>query len=363
MASSPIALENPALPSGSTILVTGVNGLLASHIADQLLLAKYNVRGTVRSIEKNAWMEGFFSKRYTSNSVKFELVQVANMEADGCFDDAVKGCDGVIHTTSSIEINAAQPEPAIPKAVKTVMTCMESASKADSVKRFVLTSSAWTVSAPKPDVKFTVSARDWNEEAIKAAYAEPPPPFNGMNIFMAGKSLAEKECFKFVKEKNPSFVFNAVLPDTVFGNILSPENQGIPSTAGLVRMLFEGQGLEMLNFIQPQQYIDAGDNARLHVAVLLDPKTNNERLLGCAGPWNWNDILSIFRTTFPDREFVQDMELGRDVSVVENERSLELLKEVYGQQGWTGLEQSVRMNVDSFVTGKASSKRGLLDNI
>lgn len=347
--SPPIILKTPAIPVGSTVLVTGVNGLIASHIADQLLLAGYNVRGTVRNLERCAWMTSFFANRYASAIVKFELVQVPDMSMPGCFDNAVHGCAGVIHTTSSVEMQATSPEPTISNNTKTVMTCLESAAKEPSMKRFVLTSSAWAVSSPQPDISFTVSPRDWNEQAIEDAYATGTPASNGMSIFMAGKTLAEKECWKFIQERRPSFVFNAVLPDTTFGSVLNPEHQGIPSTAGLVRMLFEGQGLDMLRWIQPQYLIDTIDCARLHVAALIHPGVKSERLLGHAEPWNWNDLLDIFRKRFPGRTFPEDMQLGRDISTVENEGSVKLLREVYGQERWTSLEESVSANVASFL--------------
>lgn len=37
----------PAIAPGSLTLVTGVNGFIGSHIADQLLSLGYRVRGTV----------------------------------------------------------------------------------------------------------------------------------------------------------------------------------------------------------------------------------------------------------------------------------------------------------------------------
>jgi uncharacterized protein YbjT (DUF2867 family) len=40
------------LEHGSLILVTGVNGLLGSHVADQLLHAGYKVRGSVRDPQR-----------------------------------------------------------------------------------------------------------------------------------------------------------------------------------------------------------------------------------------------------------------------------------------------------------------------
>jgi len=353
---SPIILADPAIPFGSTVLVTGVNGLIASHIADQLLQAGYSVRGTVRNLSKCAWMTSFFAQRYPSSNVTFELAHVPDISQDGCFDNAVRGCTGVIHTTSSVEMQAPTPEPAISNNTKTVLTCLGSAAREPSVQRFVLTSSGWAISSPKPDTHFTVTANNWNEQAIRDAYATDTPASNGMSIFMAGKTIAEKESWKFVRERQPHFTFNTVLPETTFGAILSPENQGIPSTAGLIRMLYDGQGLDILRWIQPQYFIDTVDCARLHIAALIHPDAKNERLLGHAEPWNWDDILRMFRAWYPERELPVDMQLGRDVSTVENRRSLELLAEVYGSPGWVGLEESVKANVASFLEGDVEAQ-------
>ncbi len=45
-------MSAPAIPKDSLVLVTGVNGYIASHIADQFLEAGYRVRGTARSASK-----------------------------------------------------------------------------------------------------------------------------------------------------------------------------------------------------------------------------------------------------------------------------------------------------------------------
>lgn len=352
-----ILIKEPAIPFGSIVLVTGVNGLLGSHIANQVLFAGYHVRGTVRDLERSAWLEPFFARRHPK--VRFELVKIADMSIDGCFNEAVKGCAGVIHTTSSLDLQATKPEPTISLATKTVMTCLESAARASKVRRFVLTSSAWAIASPKIDTEFVISPKNWNEEAVQQAYAKDPPENNSMNIFMAGKTLAEKECWKFVEQKKPCFILNAVLPDTVFGQVLSPTNQGIPSTAGLIHMLFEGRNLDILQWISPQHYIDCEDVGRLHVAALVHPSTSNERLPGHAGPWNWNDILALFREWYPDKTFIGDFALGRDISTVEDRRSRELLQEVYGQTRWVTLKDSTRATVDSFMKDSSDIQSGM----
>lgn len=78
-----------AIHPGSTIFVTGVNGLIGSHIADQLLARGYHVRGAVREVEKCAWLTEYFAGKH--KDAKFELVSVPDMTVEGCYDEAVKG--------------------------------------------------------------------------------------------------------------------------------------------------------------------------------------------------------------------------------------------------------------------------------
>lgn len=91
MSSSPpwIRLKNPALPSGSVVLVTGANGLTGSHIANQLLLAGYYVRGTVRDPAKNKWLLDYFDGKYGKG--RFQMVQVQDVGTDGAFERVLKG--------------------------------------------------------------------------------------------------------------------------------------------------------------------------------------------------------------------------------------------------------------------------------
>lgn len=70
------------------MLVTGANGFVASHVADQLLSAGYRVRGTTRDVERNQWLQDHFDNIYGAN--KFELFEVPNMVAVNAFHDAVK---------------------------------------------------------------------------------------------------------------------------------------------------------------------------------------------------------------------------------------------------------------------------------
>jgi nucleoside-diphosphate-sugar epimerase len=83
-----LEIANPALPLGSTILVVGANSYVGTHIVDQLLKLDYKVRGTVRSVKKNSWLDQFFA-RYGEHM--FELVEVKDISGRGAIDECVKG--------------------------------------------------------------------------------------------------------------------------------------------------------------------------------------------------------------------------------------------------------------------------------
>lgn len=83
------SIRDPALPSRATVLVTGVNGLIGSHVADKLLEHGYKVRGTVRDTQKSNWVMEFFEKKFGPGL--FELVEVRDITKDGAFDQFLEG--------------------------------------------------------------------------------------------------------------------------------------------------------------------------------------------------------------------------------------------------------------------------------
>lgn len=77
-----------AIPPGSTVLVTGVNGFIGSHVANEALKAGYRVRGTVRSEDKARTARGLFEPKHGN---RFEAAVVPDISKEGAFDEALKG--------------------------------------------------------------------------------------------------------------------------------------------------------------------------------------------------------------------------------------------------------------------------------
>jgi nucleoside-diphosphate-sugar epimerase len=82
-----------AIPRGSTVLITGANGYIASHVVDLLLELGFKVRGTVRSEKR--WLDRFFEEKHGKG--KFESVVVPRIDDEGAYDEVIKGVTGIVH--------------------------------------------------------------------------------------------------------------------------------------------------------------------------------------------------------------------------------------------------------------------------
>ncbi|KAL8703393.1 MAG: hypothetical protein Q9201_003422 [Fulgogasparrea decipioides] len=235
------------------------------------------------------------------------------------------------------------PNKVIPGVVAGAVNAASAAAKQPSVKRFVYTSSSAAVTLPNLDHEVTISTDQWNDQEVEKAWA--PPPYNldrSYSVYSASKTQAEKEMWKFIKEQKPGFVLNCLLPNFNMGTILSDKQA--TSTGAATKAIYETGNTGMAQ-IPPQWMVNVQDTARLHVAALIDPDVENQRILAFAHPFNFNDILRIMRELYPSKEFPGDIRgLGRDLTKVDNRPGAELLKK-FGRPGWTSLEETIKDNV------------------
>ncbi|KAJ4192384.1 hypothetical protein NW767_010608 [Fusarium falciforme] len=93
-------IPKPAVPHGGWVVVTGVSGLVGSHVADQALRVGFRVRGTARSTETNAWVKEHFQGRYGVEN--FEQFEVPDMVAKGVFENVV--ADQITSISSVVDL-------------------------------------------------------------------------------------------------------------------------------------------------------------------------------------------------------------------------------------------------------------------
>ncbi|KAK6956160.1 hypothetical protein Daesc_001433 [Daldinia eschscholtzii] len=338
--------SNPTIPRGSTVLVTGANGLIASHAVDRLLEAGYNVRGTVRNPSKCAWMVPLFASRHPSSQL--EIVQVSDFGAPGAWDAAVKGVAGVVAVAGGAGLIIPDIDKALEEEFPWNESLLRAARDEGTVKAFIYTSSAWATWTPDQTKKVTLTEWTYNEDAIRIARSDAPPEEKGIRPYMAFKALLEQRIWDWVKRENPPYTFNTILPETVIGECLDPENQGVTSTCGMVKGLYEGKGLDVLAMLPPQWVSDTRDTGLLYVAALITPGVDRERLYPWSDRYSWPRIAQILKKLYPHKDIPALEDDGWDQTEVPNKRAEELIRGL-GQERWTTLEETVKACAKAFV--------------
>ncbi|KAF4544811.1 Aldehyde reductase [Lasiodiplodia theobromae] len=342
--------DKSIISPGATVLVTGVNGFVGSHVADQLLDYGYRVRGSVRDVQKAAWLAELFEQKYGSG--RFELFPVKDMVLEGAFDEAVKGVSGVAHVAAVMTMDA-DVETVMNTTVTGTLNALKSAAKEPSVKRVVLTSSSVVVRDMGSYVpERPVAVNEYNDGALELVRDMPvswTDRQKGHVVYTASKVLSEKKAWEWMKEHKPHFGLNTVIPPMILGRSLSVEKQGHPGSSGLPVSVFLGK-LAGLEFMSQFYFVNVQDVGLLHVAGLVHPDVDGERMFAYAGTYTFNDWLGLFRKFAPDKTFPDDMPgLDRSFSRIEGrDRSEALLKDL-GRSGFTGLEETLRANVEELV--------------
>ncbi|KAL9480907.1 hypothetical protein ACSS6W_005693 [Trichoderma asperelloides] len=335
-----------AIPKGSVVLVTGLTGYIATHVAQELFSQGYKVRGTVRDPVKASWLKDeVFSAEHAAGNL--ELVQVSDLGAPNAFGAAIKGVAAIAHIATVSNMDP-DPNEVIPRTVSGIVSLLRAAAAEPSVKRFVFTSSAGSAIMPVPGASGHVGHDTWNDAAVQAAWA--PPPYDasrGMITYMGSKVEAEKAVWKFLQEEKPNFVLNVVSPFTTMGTVLHPSHAR--GTAGWVSSLYKGD-TSAVSMMPSLIYVNVKDVAVLHVAAILDEDTKEERIQAWAGPFNWNDVLAILRRLYPTHEFVEDLPESAAISArADDSVPLKLLRKWAKQDGWKSLEDTVRENISSLL--------------
>lgn len=101
----------------------------------------------------------------------------------------------------------------IPVSIAGALNALKSAYSEPTVKRFVLTSSSTAAVSPRPGRPESIVAEGtWNEEAVTAAWAEPPyNPERSLAVYAASKTQAEQAVWNFHREHQkdrPDLVVN-----------------------------------------------------------------------------------------------------------------------------------------------------------
>ena len=259
-----------------TVLVTGGKGYVAGWCIAGLLRRGYTVRTTVRSLASEAAVRAAIAREVDPGERLSFFA--ADLTRDEGWDQAMAGCDHVLHVASPLGGAAAKQgrEAFVVPARDGTLRVLRAARKA-GVKRVVMTSAAATARPP-------LASERVSDETV---WADPQDP--QFDHYRVSKIIAERAAWDFVKDAPD--LLTTILPGAVFGPVLSADSLG---SVAIIQGLLQGRptALPRIGF----WVVDVRDLAELHIRAMTAPEAAGQRFIA-AGEFLWmEDIATTLRT-------------------------------------------------------------------
>ena len=247
------------------VLVTGGSGFIASHCIVQLLRAGYEVRTTVRNLNREGDVRAMLKYGGAERAHSVRVI-AADLENDSGWADAVAGCEYVLHVASPFPAKMPKHEDELIIPAREGALRVLRASRDAGVKRVVLTSSFAAIGYGHPE-QTRFDETTWTN--LDTPRLAPYPK---------SKTLAERAAWDFIASDASGMELSVINPVAVFGPVLGPD---FSTSIHLVRRLLSGRvrAVPRLWF----GIVDVRDVADLHLRAMTDPAARGERFLAVAG--------------------------------------------------------------------------------
>jgi len=255
-----------------TVLVTGGTGFVAGWTIVELLRRGYQVRTSVRSLAREDAVRRAVGTQIDAGAdLSFA---VADLTADAGWDEAVAGCDHVLHIASPL--GGGDGDELIAAARDGTLRVLRAAVRA-GVKRVVMTSSTAACTPAKP-LQRAIDESDWTD---------PDQP--GLAVYRKSKVLAERAAWDFMAD-HPATALVTILPGAIFGPVLTKAQLG---SVGIIQRLLQGQppALPRLAF----NITDVRDLADLHIRAMTSPEAAGQRFIAMGDALWYGEVAATLR--------------------------------------------------------------------
>jgi dihydroflavonol-4-reductase len=263
-----------------TVLVTGGSGFLGGWCLVESLQRGYRARTTVRDLAREPEVRANVGSQVDVGDRL--TVLAADLTDDQGWEEAVDGCDYVLHVASPFPPGQPKdPDELIVPARDGTLRVLRASLAAD-VKRIVLTSSVAAVRNTGPDA--ASDGREFNEQD----WTDPDNP--ALTPYTRSKTIAERAAWDYMRGQGAEERLVTVQPGAIIGPVLGEDRSY--SLQAVDRMLTGRMpGLPRLGF----SFIDVRDVAALHVAAMTAPDAAGERLIAASTFLWFSDVAAILR--------------------------------------------------------------------
>ncbi|KAJ7480007.1 NAD-P-binding protein [Mycena galericulata] len=280
--------------SHGVVLITGITGFLATHTALALLEAGYSVKGTARTAAKaEAWVS-----KFATHKERYDYAVVSDITSPGAFDDAVKGCDFIVHMASPVQWNPKDNEAdlLIP-AINGTKNLLFATKNEPRIQRVVFTSSLSAIIEPTVETDKAVVETEWNP----VTYDEAKASTNAAFVYRASKALAERVFWDYIRDEKPAWAGTTICPCGTF----APPIQPLVSLSGLnlsIQFMWDianGKYKAGVPKLGSPFYVDGRDVALAHVRAIQLVVAKGQRYLLIGGSYVPDQFVDVMHRHFP----------------------------------------------------------------
>ncbi|MFZ6052480.1 NAD-dependent epimerase/dehydratase family protein [Halocola ammonii] len=286
------------------VLVTGATGYVAGWLVKKLLEEGLTVHAAVRdpkNEKKSAHLRKLAEK--ADGNIKFFK---SDLLVEGSYAEAMKGCELVFHTASPFTSDFDDPQKElIDPAVNGTTNVLEEATRTDSVKRIVLTSSCAAIYTDAIECKEAPNGKLTEEIWNTTASLDYQP-------YSYSKTLAEKKAWEINKAQN-RWDLVTINPSLVMGPPLNP-GATTSESFSLLKQLGDGtmkMGVPNVGI----GLVDVRDVADAHFAAGFTPKASG-RYITSAHNTNFLELGKSLQPRFGDSFPVPKKALPKWVAVL-----------------------------------------------
>ena len=267
-----------------TVLVTGGTGFVGIHTILQLLQQGYTVKTTIRTLSKTQSIVDALKEAGLDNLSELSFFE-ADLTSDQGWDEAVEGCDYVLHVASPFPLTEPENENDLIIPARDGSLRVLQAARNAGVKRVVLTSSFAAIGYGTERKGHIFDEKDWtNKNAVIPAYIK-------------SKTVAEEAAWGFIRNQGEGMELVVINPVGIFGPIIG----GIypASFEGVIKAILEGSIKENPPFTFG--VVDVRDVADIHIEAMLLPQASGQRFLATSDEvMSFYDVAELIKKQRPE---------------------------------------------------------------
>lgn len=261
-----------------TVLVTGGSGFLGVYTVLQLLQQGYEVRTTLRSLEKKESIIKALEEGGISDFSHLSFFE-ADLTRDDNWNEAVKDCDYVLHVASPFPAQDPKDENELIIPARDGALRVLKASRDAGVKRVVLTSSFAAVGYSINKENHVFTEDDWTDVNTE------------LPAYIKSKTVAEKAAWDFIEKEGNGLELSVINPVGIFGPVLG----GITSASLDIAITGILNGNMEYTPTFTMGIVDVRDVADIHIKAMLSPEAAGERFIATAdGVMSFYDVAELF---------------------------------------------------------------------